>query len=154
MLQIVTGDLFEAKEQYIAHQCNCITTKGAHLSAAMFARFPHANIYRGRAKPDEPGTIIVRGGNPDERLVINMLAQFYPGKPKFPDSPKDGYAARQSYFRDCLEKISNLRNLQSIAFPYQIGCGAAGGSWPAYLNLLQEFAAKTSAKVMVYKLPF
>ena len=29
MIEIVTGDLLEAKEKYIAHQCNCLTENSA-----------------------------------------------------------------------------------------------------------------------------
>jgi len=155
MIQIMTGDLLKAEEQFIAHQCNCVTTRGAHLSAAMFARFPHADIYRcrDRRKPDEPGTIIVRGGKPGERLVINMLAQLCPGRPVVADDPRDGYAARQEYFRACLQKVAEIKGIQSVAFPYQVGCGLAGGSWPVYYNLLQEFASRTPARVVICKLP-
>ena len=46
----------------------------------------------------------------------------------------------------------NLENLESIGFPYKIGCGAAGGNWNIYFNLLKMFANKVDAKVKIYKL--
>jgi O-acetyl-ADP-ribose deacetylase (regulator of RNase III) len=155
VISIVEGNLLEAKERYICHQTNCLTTKAAHLAAAVFARFPYADVYkeRGEGKKDDPGAIIIRGNGADHRYVIAMLAQVYPGYPKFPDSAKDGFRARQDYFTRCLDRIMEIRNLQSVAFPYGIGCGAAGGHWPAYSNMLQAFSSKTDARVVIYRKP-
>jgi O-acetyl-ADP-ribose deacetylase (regulator of RNase III) len=155
VISAVNGDLLEAKERYICHQANCVTSKAAHLAAAVFSKFPYANIYRerGGGKKDDPGSIIIRGNGADQRFVIAMLAQVYPGFPKFPDSSKDGFRARQEYFMRCLDRLAEVRNLQSVAFPYGIGCGAAGGNWPTYSNMLHEFASKTDAKVVIYRKP-
>jgi O-acetyl-ADP-ribose deacetylase (regulator of RNase III) len=161
LITTVEGDLLDAKERYVCHQANCVTGKAAFLAAAVFARFPWADVYRDRAARaqagpqgrDEPGSIIVRGNGADQRFVIAMLAQVYPGRPKFPDSPRDGFRARQDYFMRCLERVAEVRNLHSVAFPYGIGCGAAGGSWPTYMNMLHEFAGKTDAKVVIYRRP-
>lgn len=154
---VITGNILDAKTKYIAHQTNCVTQKAAHLSAAVFQRFPYADIYSVRPKGqiDEPGNIVIRGDGYSERFVINMLAQVYPGKPKFPDSPKDGYKARQRYFFYCLKDIANIPDLDSITFPYGIGCGAAGGNWDFYHGLIDKFAKHLGyrADVFIFKLP-
>lgn len=158
-LQIKTGDLLDASERYLCHQCNSMTTSGANLARSVFARFPHADIYKPRryAKnlplPGEtPGNIIIRGDGHDQRFVINMIGQFYPGKPKYPDSIKDGCETRQRYFQECLEKILQISDLGSIALPYQIGCGAAGGDWRIYFFMLQQFSKKINVPISLYKL--
>jgi O-acetyl-ADP-ribose deacetylase (regulator of RNase III) len=157
--QLIEGDIFESNAKFIAHQCNCMSDRAAHLAEAVFTHYPWADIYSPRAgisqRPvagEEPGNIIIRGNGKDERYVINMLAQLFPGKPKYPDSEKDGLVARQFYFRNCLLKIIHIEDLSSIAFPYHIGCGAAGGSWDVYEKLIDIFASKIQAKVLVYKL--
>ena len=69
MIEIITGDLLEAKEKYIAHQCNCLTQNSAGTAKAIFDKFPYANTYERRIKDengettniDKPGTIIVLG---------------------------------------------------------------------------------------------
>ena len=33
-----------------------------------------------------------------------------------------------------------LPELESVAFPYGIGCGLAGGNWEEYQAMLEEFA--------------
>lgn len=55
------------------------------------------------------------------------------GQPKYPN---DNVSKRLEYFENGLEKIKSIKNLQSLAFPYKIGCGLAGGSWEDYLKLL------------------
>ena len=152
-MKITIGNLFDAPERYICHQTNCVTNRAAQIAASMFARFPWANIYAPRVRPDQPGTIIIKGNGKDQRFVIAMLAQYYPGSPKFPNSIKDGSAARRAYFQSCLQAVRQIPDIDSVAFPFQIGCGAAGGDWGQYQNMIEEFAKSTTARVVVYKLP-
>ena len=127
----------------------------------MFEKFPYSDIYAPRANytreelplpGEEPGNIVIKGNGLDERYVINMIGQMFPGNVKYPDSMKDGFAARQTYFKDCLLKIMKIDNLESVAFPDHIGCGVAGGSWEIYEKLIDIFAKKVNAEVFIYKL--
>lgn len=158
-LEVIEGNICDAPEQYIAHQCNCVTDHAAGTAKAIFSRFPYADIYRLRSKRHEPsadeqlGNIIIKGDGLGERLVINMMAQFYPGKPKFPEGRKDGKGTREAAFQECLNKIAAIPGLQSIAFPFKIGCNLGGGDWAVYRKMLKEFAIKTGVKVRVYHLP-
>jgi O-acetyl-ADP-ribose deacetylase (regulator of RNase III) len=146
MIEVIDGDLLEAPEQYIMHQCNCVTSHAAGLAKKLFEKFPYADIYKERANPHVPsagcemGDIIVRGNGSDQRLVVNALAQYYPGKPKYPQSKRDGYAARIDALKACLRKVSAIKGIQSIAFPDHMGCTLAGGDWPTYLGILTDWA--------------
>ena len=154
MIEIVSGNIFDAKEKYLCHQCNCVTSKSAHLSKSVFEYYPWADVYTGRTKPHQPGTIDVRGNGEDQRYVINCFGQFFPGKSKYPQSGKDSILAREKFFHQCLLHISRIPNLESLAFPWRIGCGAAGGIWEHYLGNLTIFAnyvEKTDARVRVYR---
>lgn len=155
MINIVSGDLFNSKEKYLCHQCNCVTQKSAHLSQAVFAKYPYADIYAGRVDPNQPGTVVVRGNGQEQRYVINLLGQYYPGRPKYPLSTLDGAAIREKYFHRCLIRIAQIPNLESLAFPWKIGCGAAGGIWEHYLGTLTNFAQyieqTQGARVTVYR---
>lgn len=155
MIEIVSGDIFDSKEKYLCHQCNCITQRAAHLSKDVFARYPYADIYTGRQEPNRPGTIEIRGNGVDQRYVINCLGQFYPGVSKYPAGDKDGVAAREKYFHQCLLRIANIQNLESVAFPWKIACGAAGGDWNHYLVTITNFAhyveTTQNAKVVIYR---
>jgi O-acetyl-ADP-ribose deacetylase (regulator of RNase III) len=151
-ITLKNGDLLESKEKYIAHQCNCLTTRASNLAQSVFSKFPYADIYASRKIADTPGSIIVRGNGQDQRFVINMLGQLYPGRSKYPDSSKDGFTARQRYFKSCLDKIALIPDLTSIAFPFQIGCGIAGGNWMQYRHMIKVFADQVEASVVVYKI--
>jgi hypothetical protein len=156
MIDIVSGDLFDAEEKYLCHQCNCVTNRAAHLARAVFERYPHADIYSGRVEHDKPGRIIVRGNGQDQRYIVNMLGQYYPGKPRYPLSGLDGAAIRERYFHQCLLRIAQIKELKSVAFPWKIGCGSAGGVWEHYLATLTNFAhyveQEQDAKVKIYRL--
>lgn len=155
----IEGSLLDADSKYIVHQCNCITKNAAFLASDIFCKFPYSDIYSERIKKegcrDKPGDIIVRGDGAKSRFVIAALGQIYPGKPRYANSDLDGYKVRKRYFFECLQKISTIEELDSIAFPYMIGCGAAGGDWKSYLSLIEKFSihVKNKARVYIYKLP-
>lgn len=155
MLEIFNGDLLEAKEKYIAHQCNCLTQNAVGTAKAIFDKFPHANTYATRTEPDVLGAIKILGNGQDERYVINMFAQYYPGKPKYPNSDKDGIIVREKMFHRCLLRIAKIDNLKSIAFPWKIGCNLGGGDWDHYLGTLKNFTTyvekQYGTRVVIYQ---
>lgn len=153
MIEIISGDLLDSQEKYIAHQCNCLTQHSAGTAKNIFTKYPHANTYASRTDPDTLGTIKILGNGIDKRYVINMFAQYYPGRPKYPDSKLDGTIIRQQHFYQCLIKISKIPDLESIAFPYKIGCNLGGGDWNYYFGVLNNFATFVkNIKVCIYKL--
>ena len=62
---------------------------------------------------------------------------------------------REGYFKRCLGLIGDkIEGLESIAFPWQIGCGLAGGEWKVYEGMIKEFAESyPDVSVVIYKLP-
>lgn len=155
MIEIVTGDLLLSNEQYIAHQCNCLTQKSAGTAKAIFDQFPYSNTYADRVDPDVMGTIKILGNGLEQRYIINMFAQYYPGKSKYPNSNIDGIKVREKAFHQCLLRIAKLPGLKSIAFPWRIGCNLGGGNWDHYLGTLTNFAqyvkATQNTQVIIYR---
>lgn len=156
MLRIIEGNLLYATETYLCHQTNCVTQKAAHLSYDVFKRFPYANVYKDRKIPDSPGYLKVKGNGLDKRFVVNMFGQYYPGKSRYPGLHFDGKHERLFYFEKCLHGLMSLDvDLErdekgTFAMPYGIGCGAAGGDWIAYLELIKEFSEELD--ITLYKL--
>lgn len=153
MFEYKEDDILKADEQYICHQCNCRSITSAGLALHIFKELPYANIYNERKTSNSPdlrkaGHIVIRGDGITKRFVINMLAQVYPGASQGYDL--DSNIAREKYFKQCLDEISQIPNLTSIAFPYKIGCGLAGGDWGKYEKMLKDFSESTTAKVTVY----
>lgn len=155
MLEIVNGDLLEAKEKYMAHVCNCVSQKAMGIAKDIFDKFPYANTYINRTVPDNLATIKILGNGQDQRYIINMFSMAYPGKPRYPDSKLDGTLAREKYFHKCLLKIAKIENLESIAFPWRIGCNLGGGDWNIYLGTINNFAqyiySTQGAKTIIYR---
>lgn len=160
MIEIIKGNLLEAKEKYIAHQCNAVSNQAGGLAYYIFKKFPYADIYQSRPHPframgpDFPGHFVVKGDGHKDRFVINMIAQYYPGNPLAENSLLDGFNARESYFDKCLIGMAKVPNMESIAFPHSIGCGLAGGNWENYLQMLEMFEIgvnlKQTVRVVIY----
>lgn len=153
MAEIIEGNLLTCDAKYVVHQCNCVSIKPRTLAEVIFNKYPYSDIYTNRKFRDNPGHIIVRGNGTTQRYIIAMLSQFYPGKPKYRN---DKAYLRRFWFKKCLEEIAALGpNLESVAFPYNIGCDAAGGKWDEYKRMIDEFAQKVGSngtKVYIIKL--
>jgi len=147
---LYNSDLLELstkESQVIAHQCNCMTRKGKGLSKSIFDKFPDADVYSSRVKASKPGTIKLTGKN--KRMVIAMFAQKRPGGPTKDETRE----MREEWFKQCLDKISHIKGLKSIAFPDHIGCGLARGDWEKYKFMIENFAENNPlVKVMICSL--
>ncbi len=158
MITTIQQDITKSKAKYIAHQCNCLTTGSSGVAAVIFSAFPYADVYQTRTQTswkdmrDQPGTIQIMGNGKDQRFVINMFAQLFPGRSKYAESELDGVAARQNYFKKCLDLISEIKDLESIAFPYKIGCSLAGGDWNSYYQMLVDFSEKIKGNVEICRI--
>jgi len=159
MIEVVQGDICDVGCQYIAHQCNCVTTHAAHLARQIFTKYPYADIYLDRIyskiktikdlpMDQRPGRIVVSGNGIGQRYVINMLGQVFPGRPRF-ITGMDTEKLREHYFLQCLWRVSRISGLREVAFPYGIGCGAAGGDWLKYEMSIREYA-DANGDVSVY----
>tara|TARA_B110001452_G_scaffold85393_1_gene69781 strand:- start:161 stop:820 length:660 start_codon:yes stop_codon:yes gene_type:complete len=145
----------------IVQQCNCIGCEGKGLALGIANKWAWGSSYSGRrrmppanrfAVPEDraiPGTIDVRRGPPGSGtpLVINLFAQYEMGKPgvykrvPFPPGVNDLAPQRERWFAECLEAISRLPSKpRSVAFPFWIGCGLAGGNWGKYRRMIDDFS--------------
>ena len=157
MLNIINGNLLDSDCQYIAHQCNCHSQRGAGLASAIFKAFPWTDVYSNRSERGNDaalfGSISVHGDpKQGQRYVINIYAQLKPGKPS---AGRDSAASRLEAFGNALDQIAELPKLKSIGFPYGIGCGLAGGDWRKYEPLLEYFAERVGERgvsVVIYRL--
>lgn len=183
MATIISGDLFESHASIIVHQTNCVTRKAHGLSEEIARRWPNANVYAKRkgvtpntASPSEegiPGTCVMLRTETTNTTqpwqIAALMGQICPGNGKndywcqrynknFSD---DMAAARLEYFKAALQDLTNQLMAtkcsfeKTIAFPYRIGCGLAGGDWKLYEPCIQAFAkiiAKNGWQTFIYKL--
>jgi|AntRauTorckE6833_2_1112554.scaffolds.fasta_scaffold12368_2 O-acetyl-ADP-ribose deacetylase (regulator of RNase III) len=177
--KIIKGDLLNFNCDMIVQQCNCVTIKSHGLAQAIKDKYPYGDIYSKRAKkstnqtkkPDIPGTSVICNSPTNPTLtphIACLLAQFYPGKPgnyykKYYNYPNVNYddskKNREKWFADSLVDLENkLKNdythIKEVAFPYNIGCGLAGGNWDNYLKMIKEFSIRNdNICVYIIKLP-
>ena len=152
-IKIVNGNLLDATEEYIAHQCNCITTKSKHLAKQIFDKFPYANTYKKRTRDKNthniPATIEIMANPQNKHMhIINMYAQYYPGASKYINDSKQ---LRLEWFKQCLNMIGD-KDIKHLAMPFRIGSGSARGDWNEYLKLIIQFTIKYDCCVTLYKL--
>lgn len=155
-IHLINGDIFMTGAQYICHQSNCIATgQASGIAKLIFEKYPYADTYKDRTEKSIPGTIDVFGDGLFYRGIINMNAQFYPGKVNINPNGEDTEVNRKKWFHRCLLEIANIEKLTSVAFPDRIGCNLAGGDWVWYENKLTKFAnyieEKCNAEVLIYK---
>lgn len=150
LISLVQGDLLEASEPYVGHQCNCVTVgPGAGLAKALFRKFPYANVYTQRTEPSIPGTYSIHGNGMDQRYVVNLYAQYFPGKPK---KPADTAEKRLHWLLQSLGAFIGDVQAPTIALPYGIGCGLAGGDQDTYYKALERLAREKSFSITFYRL--
>ena len=155
-LKTINGDLLNATEDFVAHQCNCMSTNAKTLAQQLFIKYPYANTYKNRIKGNKntyniPGTMEIFGNGIDKRFIINIYSQYYPSIAKYNN---DTTNKRLEWFVNCLNEITKINDIQNktIAMPYNIGCGAAGGDWNIYHKIIEDFANKEKINITLYKL--
>lgn len=93
-----------------------------------------------------------------------MFTQFAPGKSnayykKVSELAgiDDSTTQRLVWFKQCLsalaEELNMDKEIHSIAVPWKIGCGLAGGQWSLYEAAIKEFAGIVKHRVVIHKLP-
>lgn len=112
----------KVKAKFICNLCDCVSVgnKGDMLVQKMFQQFTHSNCYVGRNANQKStvGTIQIKGDGKKNQFVVNMFSQFYPGAPKYPN---DNINKRLEWFKNCLDKLLELPNIETIAFPDDFG---------------------------------
>ncbi len=144
-------DILDARDEYICHQCNCVSHGAAGLAASLFRKYSYADCYSTRFEPDKPGTIhMAKGTEPIHPAIINMFGQVFPGGPsdKQLNDFGDTEEHRKKYFLDCLRTIKKL-NPKSLAFP-KIASGLALGDWIWFSSALQKFETATKIPITIY----
>ena len=163
--EVVVGDLLESTADVIAHQCNCVTVKGRGLYSALVEKFPYCDVYSRRkdskARPKLGSVEVCKSENAKAPSIACLYAQLGPGKPGQASkkygvkSSADTAEKRLEYFENSLSALAAIANNEqwkSIAFPYNIGCGLAGGDWKHYSRMLEQLATKLpSTKIRLYK---
>ena len=157
MIKIIQGNILDNNEEYVVLQFDCISTEEKGMYKEFVDEYPFACVYKNRKQMKGfrnqavltdrplPGNIqVFNGETDDDPNVIAIFSQLCPGKSfsginskkRFKDDTTEN---RIKWFTNCLQKISEL-DIESIAFPWKIGCLDGGENWELYSDILQQFA--------------
>jgi hypothetical protein len=150
---IVTGNLLsyiEHSNTFIAHQCNCESLRAGGLAGVIFSKdkCPKANI---PLKDRKQGGISVCGS------IINLYAQVHGAGPSARDTAENRLKLFRKALAAAIQYVNDVAHekgqRQTLALPYKIGCGIAGGNWELYLHEIQtsksRVALETGKDVLV-----
>lgn len=142
------GDVAQADEHYIAHQCNCTSPVVIGAARAIFLAFPVAGWYLREIKEKRPEVATILVTKTGGKTIINMFAQYYPGTSKYFDRAEN----RLHWFVRCLNQITDeIEDGAHIAMPYGIGCGLAGGDMNSYMAAIETWSQHPKiGKVVLY----
>ncbi len=129
--------------KYICNLCDCISigNKGDPWVLQIFKQFPYANVYTDRVatQKDTPGQLQNKGDGKKNRSILNLFTQFYPGLPKYPN---DNIGKRLEWLSLCLDKLLEIPNAESFAFPPDLGFSEILNYEERYRNCLNDFRKK------------
>jgi uracil-DNA glycosylase len=121
--------------KFLCNLCDCtsIGNKGDDLVKNVFIKFPYSNCYIDRISTRKPtlGTINIKGDGKENRYVVNFFDKFYPGTSKYPN---DNVSKRLEWFVECLEKMLDIDDVISVAFPTTIS--------DKYIDKIKDFKNK------------
>lgn len=145
-IEVIHGDILTAKEDIIVHQVNCQGVMGAGLALAIKRKYPNVydkyKIACNTMQPEDLLGKIQLIKTHDNKMVCNLFGQLNYGRNKV----QTDYEAITMCF-DKIYRYAKLNNL-TVAIPYNIGCGLAGGNWTRVLNIiLKRFKDKSIVKL-------
>ncbi|MDT0160376.1 macro domain-containing protein [Bacillus sp. AG4(2022)] len=128
MIRMLEGNILNAPENIIGHQVNCQGVMGAGLAIQIRSKYPEVYTnykefvaeYRNKLLLGKM-QLVTCGEN---KWVANLFGQFSYGRRK---PVYTHYGALEDALRD-LKNFAKEHGL-SVALPYGIGCGLAGGDW-------------------------
>jgi len=149
MVHIIDGNILDSKEDIIAHQCNCTSFTWSGVAKVIFDTHPYSNTYYPKFNSVRiPGKFSIHGTG-KQRVIANLYAQVYKGKPL--KGGTDTYTKRKHYFKTSLQDMMKDNLGKSVALPFNIGCGLAGGRWEDYLDMVTE-AASRYGDIILYRI--
>lgn len=144
------GDVLTSSANIIAHQVNCRGVMGAGLAKQIKSKYPKVfaeyKLLCNRCEENGDSKLllgVVQFVESNSKIFANCFAQLnYNARIK---------QTQEEYFKECmitLEKHAREKNLNSVAIPYKMGCGLAGGNWDDEIYPIIETVFKDSPVVL------
>ena len=148
MINIIDGDILNAKERVIVHQVNCQGVMGSGIAKQIREKYPIVyEEYKELYNHHKSNNYRLLGENQivkvdSDKYVVNIFGQEYYGR----DGKKyTNYNALAKGFSDLL-----LKTHCDIAIPYNIGCGYGGGDWDKVFEMLVLLSVDFKHNINIY----
>lgn len=136
MIKLIYSDLLTSDADIIAHQVNCLGLMGTGLALQIRNKYPRVfERYRMFCKQNNFSRTLlgkVQVIETNGKFIANVFAQYSVSR----NLVMTNYSALRTAMQG-LHDVAKKRNL-SIAVPYNLGCGNAGGNWHTVLSILQK----------------
>lgn len=128
MIRIVEGNILDATEDIIGHQVNCRGVMGAGLAKQIRNKYPKAYDEYIKLVHDVTDKTELLGKcqfvkTDDGKVIANIFGQLNYGR----GERQTNYIALEKGLNELKDKA--VRYDKSVALPFGIGCGLAGGDW-------------------------
>lgn len=101
--------------------CSKNTKERGDLYDLFCQKFPYADVYSLLEKDAIPGSIKAFGKKSEgQKIILSIFSQINYGEPF---GKKDTLSSRKEWLDKALTKLFNINRLESVAFPYNMGCG-------------------------------
>lgn len=149
MIEIINGNIFESDADIICHQVNTHGVMGAGIALQIKEKFPDVyEVYKEKCKEfskydiNPLGHVLYCRTKYSNVIIANLFSQI-------------GMSTDYNAMKNCLRSIYNdcKKYNESVAIPYKIGCGIAGGDWNKVYDMIEEiFSQDENVKCTIYKL--
>jgi len=135
MIKMVDDNILQATEDIIAHQVNSMGVMGSGIAKQIKEKYPEVfDQYRKFFINNKFTALgkcqIVK--TEDNKYIANLFGQYNYGRDK---QYTDYKALEEALFS---LKVSAKDHKKSVAIPFNIGCGLAGGSWEVVYKIIEE----------------
>lgn len=148
---ILQGDVLKTPFEIIAHQTNCMGVMGGGVAKQIREQYPF--VYEEyKSAVTQYGSMYMLGKGQivfcEGHTFFNIFGQYNYGR----DRKYTDYDAFKSAFIDAIDKYRDEDEHQiTIAIPYNIGCGLAGGDWNVVSKILEDLEKEKNVVFVAYE---
>lgn len=152
-IQIINDNLLNTSSLLICHQVNCQGVMGSGLAKQIRNKYPQVfNVYKRLCNKYQDKELL---GNCQpvligDKCIVNLFGQLNYGTKK---QQTDYNALKKSLkqLKYLLEFVDPYIFYDTIALPYNMGCGLAGGDWRIVFDIITKVFYDWDGEIYIYK---
>lgn len=146
-MKFYTGDIFDSKTKFIAHQVNCMGDMNSGVAKQIRQKYPNVfeeYLYHYMKGTKELGDCL-NVLCPDGRIISNLYGQYGYGY-------ENKVYTNYEFLREAMRKLASIMKPDdSISFPYKMSCDRGGGDWTIVFEYISDIFKNFN--VEIWRLP-